>query len=517
MFGKSFRLSLLLIVMLEALSFWGFLFPDFSTIAAAVVCGLVFILAFIRFDLAVAALLTELAIGSQGGYHLSFGLESGLNLSLRMGLFLAVFLVWAINSALGLLRQRQGQGTSPWLNWYRLMREQRLWWPYLALLAVFLWAGIRGLALNGFSDAFFDGNGYAYFLIVPAIVQAFSERSMYSLSAGVLLAGASATVLKALFVFYVFAHRMAVASPLYIWIRDSRVGEITIMVGDFYRIFFQAHLFGLLIALVLAAVAALSVDWRSRRYQACLAITAWLGVALVLGLSRSFWFGAFFGGLTIMAVLGWSKASVMAWRRLLGLVGAALVVSVAIIAGVYALPWPDKSADFSLTFLLGNRATSLTDSAATSRWALLPRLNEAGARHPLLGSGFGARVEYQTSDPRILADSPTGLYSTYAFEWGYHDLWIKLGLIGLAAYAWLLYRIIEPLARLVRRNRDRFRRSSQQPISLEPAIGLGLLAATIALLFTNIFSPYLNHPLGIGVLALLIAWNARPRSVSESA
>jgi hypothetical protein len=338
---------------------------------------------------------------------------------------------------------------------------------------------------------------------------------MYSLTAGVLLAGASATVLKALFVFYVFAHRMVIASPLYIWIRDSRVGEITIMVGDFYRVFFQAHLFGLLIALVLAAVAAFAVDWRSRRFQACLAIVAWLATALILGLSRSFWFGAFFGGLTIMAALIWSKASVKVWRRLLGMVGVALVVSVAIIAGVYALPWPDKSADFSLASLLGSRATSLTDSAAVSRWALLPQLNAAGLRHPLLGSGFGARVEYQTSDPRILADNPTGLYSTYAFEWGYHDLWLKLGLIGLAAYGWLLARIIRPLLRSVKRNRDQFRRSAERPVVLEAVIGLGLLAAAIALLFTNIFSPYLNHPLGIGVLALLMAWNARPRLPEE--
>ena len=55
-----------------------------------------------------------------------------------------------------------------------------------------------------------------------------------------------------------------------------------------------------------------------------------------------------------------------------------------------------------------------------------------------MGRGFGATVTYQTRDPRILADNGSGEYTTYAFEWGWLDIWLKLGIFGLAAYFLLI-------------------------------------------------------------------------------
>ena len=281
------------------------------------------------------------------------------------------------------------------------------------------------------------------------------------------------------------------------------------MTGDFYRIFFQAHLFGLLLAVVGVTIAAYAVNWRSNQYRCPLLAISWVAVALVLGLSRSFWFGIFFGALTLVTVFVWAKTKVLVWKRILALAGVAIVVSITVLAGTYAIPFPKKGTEFSLASLLGDRVTSLDDSAANSRWALLPLLNKAAMKRPILGSGFGARVEYRTSDPRILADNPTGMYSTYSFEWGYHDLWLKLGLLGLAVYIWFLYVLIRPIASIVRKNRSVYRSAETASGNMEAIVSLGLLAAIIALLATNLFSPYLNHPLGIGTLAILAGWNAR--------
>jgi hypothetical protein len=513
---RSFRLALLLLLVLEAFSFWGFLFPRFSTVAAITVSLLVLVLAFVRYELAVLAVVAELFVGSQGGYLLTIGLESGLSLSLRMGLFVALLIGWSARSLLSVLRRLRGQAdVSGGLDWLDDLRRLKLLWPLLALMAVFAWAGVNGLLRNGFGDAFFDANGYAFFLIWPALLSGLRTVADWSRFVGIWLAAVAVSVLKALFVFYIFSHRMLyAASPLYTWVRDTRVGEITIMTGDFYRIFFQAHLFGLLLVIVAAVFAGYATDWRQRFWRP--AVWAIIPViALVLGLSRSFWFGAFCGAVALAGVLVWARAKWSVWQRLFSVAGLGVITAVMVLAGTYAIPFPKKGAEFSLTGLLGGRVTSLTDDAATSRWELLPKLNAEAMKHPLLGSGFGARVTYRTSDPRVLADSPTGLYSTYAFEWGYQDMWLKLGLLGLAVYGWVLYRLLKPLWATIRANRRHYQAASASPDNHQPLLVLGLWAALIALLATNIFSPYLNHPLGIGTLALLSAAILRLKLVDK--
>jgi O-antigen ligase len=105
---------------------------------------------------------------------------------------------------------------------------------------------------------------------------------------------------------------------------------------------------------------------------------------------------------------------------------------------------------------------------------------------PLLGSGFGTTVTYMSSDPRIVSTTG-GTYTTAAFEWNYHDILVKMGLLGLLAYGYLLYAIFLVLWRSDERERR------------------WLVPAFFALLMLNVVSPFLNHPLGIGYLALLLA------------
>jgi O-antigen ligase len=134
-----------------------------------------------------------------------------------------------------------------------------------------------------------------------------------------------------------------------------------------------------------------------------------------------------------------------------------------------------------------DRLTDLSEAAVRSRWDLLPPLGKAIVKHPIIGSGFGTTVTYKSSDPRAVQLSPDGQFTTYAFEWGYLDILLKIGLAGLVVYLLLIVKIW---------------RSGWRSGRSGDFMPLGLLLGISALLATNFFSPYLNHPLGIGYILL---------------
>lgn len=503
-FTGAFRWALLFYALFELVSFFGFLLPQFSSAAFLVVVAVVGIIAIVRPDLALVALLAELFVGSQGGYMLAFGLESGLALSLRIGLFLAVFGVWFAKALAGALAGGERRRES--FAWLGQMAKARLLVPYAVLMVVIAFGAVRGILLgNDLGNVFFDANGYAYFALFPAFIAAFADRSLPARVSGLLTAAVAVSVAKALGVLFFFSHRLFhFAQYIYVWIRDTRVGEITIMTADFYRVFFQSQIFVLATIFAAALLFAYAPSLKARLPRAAAAFMAWAMVSMVLSLSRSFWFGGFAAALALFALLIWGRADRKVWGRLVGLGVGSIVAAVLIVGVVYSFPWPRKTGDLSsFAGLLGGRAFSVSgEAAANSRWALLPKLNEAGAKRPLFGSGLGTTVTYTTSDPRLLADIPTGEYTTFAFEWGYHDLWVKFGLVGVGIYAWFLWALLAPLVAVVRSCRDCFRTANADAKKEPPLLAAGLVLGLAAMLATNVFSPYLNHPLGIGLLML---------------
>ncbi|MBL7047698.1 MAG: hypothetical protein ISR95_08755, partial [Candidatus Marinimicrobia bacterium] len=131
-----------------------------------------------------------------------------------------------------------------------------------------------------------------------------------------------------------------------------------------------------------------------------------------------------------------------------------------------------------------------------SRFKLLGPLSEKIRENPVLGSGFGTSITYETSDPRALENNPDGLYTTYSFEWGYLDTWIEMGIFGLVAYLSLLLTLFRYGWKL-------YKKYIQH--ALESSLILGLLAGLVVLSAIHITTPYLNHPLGIGYLLLTTA------------
>jgi O-antigen ligase len=80
-----------------------------------------------------------------------------------------------------------------------------------------------------------------------------------------------------------------------------------------------------------------------------------------------------------------------------------------------------------------------------------------------------------------------GSYTTYAFEWGYLDMVLKFGALGLFVYLYFVGQIAHKL---------------WKKLKTAPASVIWALASLVVLLTTHIFTPYLNHPLGIGVLIM---------------
>jgi len=515
-------------ILLEFLSWIGYNQPILSTGLFFVVVLSVMILTWFRPGLGVIAVLGELFVGSQGGYMLALGSANidGAILSLRMGLFLAVFGVWLTRTVLiifnNFYQKRLGKTSnsnnyseSQRLVWLTEMRALGLLWPYLVLLSVFVLGAGRGIvAGHGFNNVFFDANGYAFFALFPAFIEGLQDLRARRWLWYVLAAAITISVFKALAVLYFFAHRMFyIAANMYVWVRDTRVGEITLTLADFHRVFFQSHLFvlaGLFVVFLLAVQAKL---FRGLQFWLPFILFAWGLVAMLLGLSRSYWFGGFFGFLMMIALLIWTRCGQSLWKKMLIIAPAGLLLATGIVAFTYAFPYPDKTGEMSLTALMGRRAFSLTgEAAANSRWELLAALWPIGFEHPVFGSGLGQEVTYTTSDPRLIADMPDAQYTTYAFEWGYHDLWIKFGLIGLLAYSWLIAAILKPYLVALKLSRENKNLQNKKNV----LIIIGITAGTVAMLVTNLFSPYLNHPLGIGLLMAVAALKISDSFWSES-
>ena len=101
------------------------------------------------------------------------------------------------------------------------------------------------------------------------------------------------------------------------------------------------------------------------------------------------------------------------------------------------------------------------------------------------------------------AENPNGEIRTFAFEWGYLDLLLKLGLAGFLAYLWFVAKI--------------FQKGFAVPQG-DRLLAAGFLGGLTALAVLNVTTPYLNHPLGIGYLIFaFVSFKLMSEQTEESA
>lgn len=464
------------IFLIEALSAVAVFHPAASSVFAVMAGIAMFIATLLRPEAGFAAMVVEHVIGSKGR-QFAFGADASHDggVSLRIILFCAFFLGWFAH----LLKTRR-------MPDLRAMLEGRAAW---LVLGVFVLLGAFRGWMRGNPYLVADANAWgAFLLLAPALDLATNRHAAWlalvERAAKLSIAWVSA---KTLALFYFFSHDFgAVWGPVYLWVRRTGVGEVTRIIKDAsaFRVFFQSHVYQVLVAVGLGAqLANRKSHIVHRNVLKALAI---LFAVIIISFSRSFWIGAFIGFVLVFGLMLQQKM----WRRIPTFVMSG-VVALLIVFALFAFPFPPSAGNLGDAILA--RADTGED-AAQSRWELLPVLHREILASPFIGHGFGKTATYQSSDPRIVS-ATGGEYTTYAFEWGWHDMAMKIGLLGILAYLWVIGSLLKRLGSE--------RRAWQ--------------IAILTLCIIHIFTPYLNHPLGILVLVVAEGLTAEhSRSLDET-
>ncbi|HBA36917.1 TPA: hypothetical protein DCZ15_03520 [Candidatus Falkowbacteria bacterium] len=476
-------------LVVELLSFWALSWPMLNYIAVAVILAIALAASLYRLEYGLLIVAGELFIGSLG--HLfQFNIGSTA-VTIRVALWLIVMSAFLLKFIAQIVKyRRQSLYWSRWRNFFsgHLLAGGKLFWLLFLFIVIGLingWA--RGHALT---TIFLDFNAWLYFLLLFPIVAVYGEREAGRIKRlqTLFFAAAFCLSLKTLFLLYIFTHNLGVADVFYVWLRRTLVGEMTPTLSGWPRIFIQGQIFSALAFLMVFWLRQFDrVRWQFRdffqtRNMVALLIAGLFFSSILISFSRSFWVG-FLAAAGASLILLWRRTSFLktvragGWLILAGGLGFLLIYLTAV------FPYP-RAGGFSADF--EERISNQNEAALASRWSLLPVLGEEIKKEPWFGQGFGATVTYFSRDPRILENNPSGEYTTYAFEWGYLDIWLKLGCLGLLAYLWLLFRLSLSAWRQGVRHND--------------YLFFSLIAGIIFLAVTNIFTPYLNHPLGIGFL-----------------
>ena len=453
---RDYWLVLVMLLSMEFISYFVLLNPTVELLVTIMIILIFFSLAFFRPTWLCYISIAELVIGSKGYlFQLTIGSTA---ISWRMMMFAILLLVALIK----IVKKRNFKifGNFP----------RALIWLFAWLCVAGLWGLIRG---NSSANVYFDVNAFLYLLIfIPWLVILPTDPNWRSRALTILLAGATIVGLESWLMLLLFGQDLSVLPTIYHWIRNTGVGEITLINGHLYRIFLQSQIYCLLIFGLTLVVwirgQAASWWWWPMMFS---------GLGVIISLSRSYWLGL--GAISIWCLYILLRPhTAKAWRRLSVVIPVGLLIWILISWAVnWPSPWPIHGRGGNANVIIARLHTSGAADASTARQNQFHPLIQAIIRHPVIGSGFGTTVTYYSTDPRV-----RGWRTTAAFELGYLDLWLKIGLIGLGLYAWWVINTM----RLISRNN----------------LSVYFLAGMIALLVVNLTSPYLNHPLGLGWILL---------------
>jgi len=524
---KKFSWYLFFIFLAEAMSLVGFFIPQIRVAGFFIIAIAAILLAVEKLEYGILFLYAELFIGSKG--YLFFYEYEGALFSIRIALFLVVMSAWFGKVMLNwadiskapemeidpLIKKSKHFSWSELLNVQqkkiatqaKSMTLKKKYWHeinfyFMLLFLSVVWGLINGVwQRNGFGNIFYDFNNWLYFVVIFPMIYVFKKVDSKVLDnflkkLFILFAAAVTWLsLKTLILFFIFSRSFfGGADLIYQWVRDSGIGEITATGGGFRRIFIQSQIY---ISIALFIFSALALQALIKKQSSLLiknlTILIICAAVVLASLSRSFWLGVIVGMLFFYATL--ILFLTKKWKNIIKHLLLMIVVSVAGFGLLFILAvWPYPPAGMFNVSIFKNRASDLSGEAAvSSRWNLLPNLWQEIKIHPWRGQGFGAEVTYQTNDPRILAKNHSGCYTTYAFEWGWLDIWLKLGFFGLVAYMALIIKIIID-GWLIIKNSD---------FDENKLVVIALLSGLIMLVTTSIVSPYLNHPLGISYLLIV--------------
>ncbi len=451
---RDYLLILGAIICIELLSFLAYFFPTVQIIALSLIFLGVLYFSLKKLETGILIAVIELVIGSKG--HL-FSLNIfDFNLSLRMIIFLALILACI----------------------YHLLKVRKINIPFKKHYLVLFLFILLGLLLSFFNNfelrnIYSDFNAYLFFLYIIPLSLVYRKTNRFDLLVKVFFLSVFWLSLKTLIFLFIFSNNFAFIPDLYLWLRRSGVAEITPFSGQWPRIFLQSHIYALIAFLFLIVP---TEDKVSRYNLPKIAINSIFLSIVIISFSRSLWLALALTIIVATPFIIYRLKTKLNW-----IIEFFLTVLCAflIIIAINSISFQTKTSYFSLNQISQRANISQEEAALSSRWSLLPAMFAEILERPIFGYGFGKTISYQSYDPRALESSESGWYESYAFEWGYLDLWLKIGLGGLLAYLFLLFTLIKTAY-------------------LKNYLGLG--AVILALAIVHIFTPYLNHPLGIIII-----------------
>jgi len=523
--NKTILKLILAIFFIELLSLISFKIAILSAIFFILISIAVLLFTLYKLEYGLYIALIELMIGSYG--YLFYLQLPGFKAPIRLAIFLIVFFVWLFKYF-------------HLHDFFNLLKKDRLiknFFLFLIFLGIGFFNGL--LHHNSLANTFFDFNGYLYFGLFFVFLEVFKNEKQITNFLKILIASLIYVSLKVFITLYFFSHGFLNASDLlYHWIRDTRVGEITYAGANFFRIFFQSQIWsligifiilGLIIAIFLAQKRPLCHPERSegslchpfpKRFLVSLGMTERrlfiiliiLETSILISFSRTFWLSAIIGFLAFFAYLIFKeKLGLKKLAQIMGIILSSMIISILLLISITNFPIPKPTSELALSLLKTRFTAFFGEAGVSSRWNQLPVLTEQIKKTPFLGTGFGTSLTYKSDDPRIKNESnPEGWYTTYTFEWGYLDTITEIGILGLLVYLFFIGQIfyrgfaVMVTIRLAHGKAKVYSERSRTEPSAKP-LYTGLLLGLIVLIIVNMFSPYLNHPLGIGYLMLCTA------------
>jgi O-antigen ligase len=375
--------------------------------------------------------------------------------------------------------------------WFRIT-EKKLFFCFFVFL-FFLTLGLANAFLrhNSPGSIYADFNNWLYLLTIFPLLSAITTKEDWQKIWQIFIASTLWLAFETLGLFFIFSHDLPqTANLLYSWIRKTLIGEITFVQYGFFRIFIQSQIFNLLGFFIFLPLLIEKQKTKKINTFYFLLITSCFAVVLV-SMSRSFWLGLA-GGLLFLGIYYLIKKEGRKFLKLCGLFVITGLTSLLLIVFILKFPYPAPLSGASLE-LFKNRALQISDeSAVSSRWNLLPIIWTEIKQAPILGHGWGKTITYKSLDPRVLQKNQNGEYTTFAFEWGWLDIWLKIGAVGLLVFIVFLSALLMGLARNIKNN-------------FWATYSLGLIASLISLCVVHFFTPYLNHPLGIGFVLIILS------------
>ena len=443
----------------------------------------------------------EIFVGGHG--HLIDVSIGGTALGIRQGIFLAVML--------GTLYHIVVKHVRP-----RFVAERDL--PFVFLAGAIALGTISGFARNSLGTAFDDMNGYATFAYLLPVTMIVWTPEAKRVLLWTFALGATWIAGSSLLLLFLFTHLPVEGIwALYGFVRDARLAEVTLLSGPawlvgllpngpwYFRVFEQSQFTVMMFTLVLvAAVIFVAKEWNERK--ALILPLALMFAVDVSGQSRSFWFGLIAASVVFVAAVLWNRTSIREVLRMKSIGAISLCVALLSLWVLVVLPIPSRP-DLTNSPYYKGQDDDTRNLAVSSRWNLLCPMMTAIGQDPLWGSGFGTPVTFISDDPRLRAINGTGEWTTYRFEWGFQDIWLKMGIPGLLAFGFYLVTILRAGYRaVVDREETRW-------------LSIGLACGVIALYVAHVFSPYLNHPLGLGFMIFVLpffTWRDTPLPTMES-